>query len=172
MVVKHRTLGTLLAASVLAIALVSSTGVASAGGSNWTFPQSHYEVGDTAFAWASVAWEHDAGLGTPEDGPYYAWIVRPDATTTDGRMIPDSAIQVAELAVSLDPYDAGGLRFGPHHAEVTFTVPDLPPGEYRLLHSNAAGTTTLGDITLGIFWIDSPASSPPAAIRSAASFAG
>jgi hypothetical protein len=172
MVVKHRNLGTLVAISVLVVALVSSTGVSSAGGSNWTFPQTHYQVGDTAFAWASVAWEHNASLGRPEDGPYYAWIVPPEALPIDGRSIPDSAIQVAEIVVSLDPYADGSFRFGPHHAEVTFTVPDLPPGQYHLLHSNAAGTTTLGDITGGIFWIDAPDGSAPSAIRSSPNFAG
>jgi hypothetical protein len=55
---------------------------------------------------------------------------------------------------------------------VTFTVPDLPPGQYHLLHSNAAGTTTLGDITGGIFWIDAPDGSAPGAIRGAPNFAG
>jgi hypothetical protein len=140
-----------------------ATQPALAGGSTWEFDSDHYEPGARAFAWASIAWEHNPSLGTPEDGPYFAYIspTRPDSTDYAPPLDP-GARQVAELQVSLEPYDAGGIRFGPHHATIEFVVPDLPQGHYSLEHCNSPCTTTLGDITFGSFTIGPVAVPPPA----------
>ena len=50
-------------------------------------------------------------------------------------------------------YGDGPIRFGPHHVEITFMVPDLPPGRHQLTQANAAGIS-IGDLTMGLFWID------------------
>ncbi len=62
-------------------------------------------------------------------------------------------------------YGDGPIRFGPHHVEITFTVLDLPPRRHQLTQTNAAGTS-IGDLTMGWFWIDVRAA------RASPSFAG
>jgi len=130
-------------------------GAAHAGGSTWNLDRESYEPGDVATGWASVAWEHNADLGTPDDGPYFAFVapVGPGFGFGSAATIPDGALRVAEIRVHLEPYDAGGVRFGPHHATVEFTVPDQAPGMYEIWHCNDPCTTTLGDLTWGVFWI-------------------
>ncbi len=146
---------------VLAGALVASTDHATAGGSTWKLDRESYEVGDRVTGWAPIAWEHNPDLGTPEDGPYFAWIARVGGEFGSGTeaRLPERAVRVAELEVSLDWYDAGGVKFGPHHARLAFTVPELPQGQYQIWHCNEPCTTTLGDLTWGGFRIG-PASSP------------
>jgi hypothetical protein len=127
------------------------------------------------FGWASIAWEHNPSLGTPNDGPYNAWVAPFAASPSapaPGELIPAAAVQVAEIVVSLEPYGDGPLRFGPHHAEVTFAVPDLPSGQYAVLHANAAGTKTLGDLVGGFFWIDPPGTATPIPLRGSPRFTG
>jgi hypothetical protein len=171
--VKRCTLVVMSCLVAVSAALVTSTGVAGAGGSNWTLDRARYQPGDTAFGWAAVSWEHNPSLGTPGDGPYDAWVAPiPEAGAGPQPLIPDSAVRVAEITVSLEPYCDGPLRFGPHHAEVTFTVPDLPPGHYELLHANASGTKTLGDLTGGFFWIDVPGGGPAPAVGMSPTFTG
>jgi hypothetical protein len=142
--------------AIVAACLAVSTGPVSAGGSNWVFERDHYQPGDTVFVWAQIAWAHNPALGTPEDGPYHAYVVRmgsdPSATAT----IDDAAVPVGDVTVLLEPYAVGFGRFGPHHAELTFTVPNLPPGRYLLLQENDAGMS-VGDLSgQSPFWIDAP----------------
>jgi hypothetical protein len=145
----HRGIVGLLAFGVV----LGAAGPVGAGGSNWDFDRDRYQPGDQAFAWASVAWEHNSDLGTPDDGPYGAWLLR-DGPTHDLNTIPDEAVRVADVEISEGPYLADdGLRYGPHHATVSFTVPDLAPGDYQLIHCNIPCTTWLGDITFGFFRI-------------------
>ena len=156
-----RTLASVLLAT--GALLAASTGSVSAGGSSWTLDQQHYQPGDTAFAWAAIAWEHNPSLGTPEEGPYHAFVVpfSPDLGEPLGPRTP-----VGDLVISLEPYGVAPIRFGPHHAELTFTIPNLPPGEYLLVHANDAGKT-VGDLSgQSRFTID------PTAVRAAPSFAG
>ncbi len=172
MVVNRRILRRLVAVSISMLVLVAPVGVASAGGSTWTFDRPHYQPGDTAFGWAPIAWEHDPALGTPEQGPYFASVALiPPSGPVPGQPIDISAVPVGEITVSLEPYGDGPVRFGPHHAEITFTVPDLPPGHYELLHANAVGKT-LGDLTWGTFWIDAAGTPRPTVILSGPTFAG
>jgi hypothetical protein len=150
----------LLAAGAL---LALSIGSVSAGGSSWKLDQQHYQPGDTAFAWAAIAWEHDPSLGTPAEGPYHAYVV-PVSADADEPLGPRSP--VGDLVISLEPYGEAPIRFGPHHAELTFTIPNLPPGEYLLVHANDAGKN-VGDLSSqSRFTID------PTAVRAAPSFAG
>jgi hypothetical protein len=139
---------------------------ASAGGSIWNVERDHYEPGEHAFVWAQVAWEHNSSLGTPADGPYSAYLL-PEAVAQSrmrpegGPLVDDDALWIAEIAVSLEPYSAGPLRFGPHHASFEFTVPDLPVGRYEILHCSADCTKTLGDVTWGILTIGPEPIPPP-----------
>jgi hypothetical protein len=148
-------------ALVLVVALASAGLVApsrpvSAGGSSWHLDREHYQPGDTAFAWASIAWAHNPSLGTPEEGPYHAFVAPYSSDPAPGAAVGDDGVPVGDLVLSLEPYDAGGLRFGPHHATLTFVVPDLPPGRYFIRHRNDAGTF-VGDLSgLSLFWIDAP----------------
>jgi hypothetical protein len=170
--VRHRLLGGFATAAFVVAALAAPGGVASAGGSTWNLDREHYQPGDTAFGWAAVAWAHNPTLGTPDEGPYYVSVVPlPESGPTPGQVIDDSAVAVGEIWVFLEPYGTGPIRFGPHHAEITFTVPDLPPGRYQIVHANAAGMT-LGDLTWGLLWIDARGACVAGAVRAAPSFAG
>ena len=151
---RHRTLVVLAVLAAFAAGGLVVPGAASAGGSNWSLDREHYQPGDTAFGWAAVAWAHDPSLGTPEEGPYLATVVPyPDSGSLVDQPILESAVGVGEITVSLEPYGDGPIRFGPHHVEITFVVPDLPPGRYQLTQANAAGIS-IGDLTMGLFWID------------------
>jgi hypothetical protein len=141
---------------VLGACWVAPASSVSAGGSSWVYDREHYQPGDTAFAWAQIAWEHNPTLGTPEQGPYHAYVVpyAPDAAS--GPPTDAAATPVGDLTISLEPYGTGALRFGPHHAELTFTVPNLPPGQYYLRHANDVGKF-VGDLSgSDLFWIDAP----------------
>lgn len=151
-----------VATSVLVLAassvLVSADPVA-AGGSNWTFDRERYQPGDTAFAWAQIAWEHNPTLGTPREGPYHA-VLEPYPSYGEPR------VRVGDITISLDPYQAGSMRFGPHHAEISFMIPNLPPGQYVLVHANESGKT-VGDLSgATVIWIDAPS------VRATPNFAG
>jgi hypothetical protein len=151
----------LWATALVAMAVGLWAAPAQAGGSTWKFDAEWYEPGQRAFAWASVAWEHSPMLGTPEDGPYSAYLA-PAEPATPWPPIPGNAVRVADVAIDLAPYDAGAVRYGPHHATIEFTVPDLPAGRYTVMHCNSSCTTTLGDITFGILAIGPVAALPPA----------
>ncbi len=147
--------------------LAVSTGSVSAGGSNWTFDRTHYQPGDTAFAWAAIAWEHNASLGTPAEGPYHAYVipVSPDPGEPLGEPLGPRTL-VGDLVISLEPYGEEPIRFGPHHAELTFTIPNLPPGEYLLGNANDAGKFVGDLVGQSRFTID------PTAVRAVPRLAG
>ena len=150
---------------VAAACLAVSTSPVSAGGSNWYFERERFQPGDRAFVWAAIAWAHNPTLGTPEEGPYHAYVVPYTADTALNPVIDGSATPVGDLLISLEPYGTGAVRFGPHHAELTFTIPNLPPGQYALTHANDAGKQ-VGDLVASRFWIDAPV------VRGAPNFTG
>jgi hypothetical protein len=168
-------------AVALAIALAGACFVpatpAAAGGSTWKLDRESYEVGDVVTAWAPISWGHNPDLGTPEDGPFFAWVgpVGPGSGWGSAAFVPEGTVRVGELDVHPEPYDAGSVRFGPHHARLAFTVPDLPPGQYQIWHCDDPCTTTLGDLTWGTFWIGpvgERVGSSPQPVRAAPSFTG
>ena len=158
---------TLVPLVVLASAgLFAPSSPVSAGGSSWHLDRERYQPGDTAFAWAPIAWAHNPSLGTPEEGPYHAFVSSYSSDPALGVAVGDDGVAVGDLVLSLEPYDTGGLRFGPHHATLTFVVPDLPPGRYFIRHRNDAGKF-VGDLSGGSsFWIDAPV------VRAAPNFTG
>jgi hypothetical protein len=161
-----------LVVAVLVAGVLGGARTASAGGSNWELDREHYSPGDELFAWAPISWEHNANLGTPDDGPYDAWLAPlPPPGSTEEQRVPAGAVPVGEIEVSLAPYGDGPIKFGPHHAELRFVVPDLPPGQYQILHANTAGKT-LGDLTFGFFWIDASEAGAAGATRGTPNFAG
>jgi hypothetical protein len=147
-------------------ALVAITVVARpafAGGSVWDFDREVYRPGDLATAITAIAGGPD--LGTPADGPFFAYLLAVEAHSEGAPypVIPPGAVRVAEIQVVTGPYEeAPGVLVGPHHARFTFRVPDLPAGEYEVLHCNDPCTTTLADITWGRMRIAAPLASPPA----------
>ncbi|HLM16827.1 MAG TPA: hypothetical protein VK549_03330 [Acidimicrobiia bacterium] len=161
---RFRTVAAVLVA-MACLALVPA-GPASAGGSSWTLDREHYQPGDTAFAWAAIAWAHNPDLGTPAEGPYHASLVEYSPDTASGQALERPLTPVGDLTISLEPYGTGPVRFGPHHAELRFTVPNLPPGRYLLVHANDAGKY-VGDLSgQSLFWIDAPV------VRAAPTFTG
>lgn len=133
-----------------AAALVLAPGTAHAGGSVWEFDRAQYQPGDVATGQAAIAWDHDADLGRPDEGPYHAWLLPPGVPQGPYPSIPDGALRVAEIEVRDGPVELEpGFLVGPHHARFRFPVPDLPPGIYAVLHCNDPCTSTLADITWG-----------------------
>jgi hypothetical protein len=146
----------LVVIAVTASSVLLVAGPVSAGGTTWRFDREHYQPGDTAFAWSAIAWEHDPRLGTPAEGPYHAFLVEFSPQSADGQSPDGTRTPVGDLSVSLEPYGTSPLRFGPHHAELTFTVPNLPPGRYLVVHANDVGKT-VGDLSgQSLLWIDPP----------------
>ena len=146
-------------AVIVGVVLAAAT-PASAGGAVWDFDRPLYAAGDEATAFTSVWWDDANDLGTPDDGPYQAYILRTppaDALVTgEWPSIPPEAMWVGEVEIGLGPIEQDGFMTGPNHAIVRFTVPDVPPGAYDLLHCNDPCTTTLGDITWGRFVVGGP----------------
>ena len=135
-------------AGLIAVVLVALVGVGAAagGGATWqwngkSWHQIAFSPGDTVEASSSV-WIRGRGLGRPEDGPYFAYLVPPREKVpfpSDG--IPDDAIALGEL--SLDPYEDDATH---SVARLTFSVPDVAPGRYFVMHCNEGCKTALGDI--------------------------
>ena len=156
------------AAVLVALAVVASP--ASAGGAVWHFAREGYQPGEIAISVTAIAWEHNEQLGTPEDGPFYAYLVGLEklreltsAETGSWPSIPDGAVRVAQIDVGLGPVEEyPGFFVGPHHARIQFRVPDLPDGNYQVLHCNDPCTTSLADITGGSLIIGpAPPVTPP-----------
>lgn len=142
----------LLAAATILAVLLGSAHTAAAGGATFEFDAPSYQPGERAFGWANVSWDHYDFLGGPEDGPYHVYLLPFDPETSYDRpwdVIPADATYVADLEVHEGPYDHNGVRFGPDHATVEFTVPDLAPGEYEVLHCNDPCADQLGDLIWG-----------------------
>jgi hypothetical protein len=144
---------------VLAGTCVAFNAPAFAGGSNWSFDRPVYEPGDVVLASTAVAWAHNPRLGTPDDGPFGAWIA--PIGVDDERERPyaeqiEWARYVTDVRVDVGPGLVNGMRVGPNVARATFVLPVLAPGQYELLHCNYPCTTTLGDITYGTFWVGPP----------------
>lgn len=129
---------------IVASVVVLVGGSARAGGAMWDFNgKQHYEIafvpGDTVEASTSV-WIAADDLGRPEHGPFYGYLVRP---TSDGPWpppVPDDATYLGEIALD-EPYSKTHTV-----ARLTFMVPEVEPGDYRLLHCNDPCETSLGDI--------------------------
>lgn len=138
---------------LLLVALMASP--AAAGGAVWQFDRTVYQPGEVATAVTGIGWAHNPELGTPEDGPYRAYVIlsarldEPGAPPYPG--IPEEAVPVGEVEIGLDP----------QRARVRFVVPDLPDGTYNLLHCNVPCTTTLADIIWGQLVIGSPSPTTP-----------
>jgi len=159
-------------ATVALVALLAVAGAcalappAVAGGAVWYFDRPSYEPGDVVRAGAAVSWEHSEILGTPDDGPYGAWI----APVADWRVgfAPLAVAEqievsryVGDVRIELGPQEIDGGRYGPNVARVEFRLPPVAPGLYTLLHCNYPCTTALGDITWGVFWVGPPEPGAP-----------
>lgn len=140
--------------------LVAGVRAARAGGAAWYFEPVVLEQGEPARAWVAIAWAHNPSLGTPADGPWYAWL---QPVRTSGPRIAPDAILLGQITVREGPYiTAAGGRMGPNHAYIDFVVPEVPDGHYELVHCTIpCGSKWLGDITWGGVWIgEAPAPTP------------
>lgn len=153
---------TKLASGIVALLLlVVTASPAAAGGAVWRFDRAAYRPGEVATAVTAIAWTHNPDLGTPDDGPYKAYVIAAAILAeSDGGgypAIPEAAVPVGDLEIGLGPIEESpGFLVGPNHARVRFVVPALPDGTYDLLHCNVPCTTPLADITWGQFVIGSP----------------
>jgi hypothetical protein len=151
----------LVALVLLAGAVLGWASPAHGGGSTWDVEPDVAAPGERVEVGTCVAWAHNGNLGTPEDGPYSMWVSPLGSNGTGGGVaqVPDGAVPVGEITI-----DEGGLwkNCGPNAAHISFTVPNLPPGEYELIHCNEPCTDVLGDITWGVLTITDAAGSVPA----------
>ena len=132
------------------LATLLSIDHAGAGGSTWNITPDPAAPGEVVHAEALASWGHNDRMGTPADGPWRAWIRPlddPDDPTFGALDIPDDAISVGDIAIT----DEGGRGT----ATIDFVVPQVPAGDYELIHCNDPCTSTLGDITWGVFTIRS-----------------
>jgi hypothetical protein len=162
--------------AVVVVLVLGASVSASAGGAVWRFDRDQYKPGDVATAVTGIAWEHNPSLGTPEDGPYFAYLVSPDSAdgVADAGVpwpgIPAGAIPVGQVETADGPVEeAPGFLVGPHHARLRFTVPSVPAGSYHVRVCNRPCTKTLADIIGGQVVVDagSPVASAPVAEPSA-----
>lgn len=132
---------------VVVVAVVLMLGVTAAAGGGAMFEwndRSYYEIafspGDLVSGSTSV-WIKGRGLGRPEDGPFFAYLIPPRQESPFPPGIPDDAVAIGEVA--LDDYDQGATR---SVARISFTVPDVEPGRYYVMHCNDPCESSLGDI--------------------------
>ena len=64
-----------IALVVVAAGVFWSAPAAEAGGASFVMDRASYEPGDRAVGRTGINWAHNPQLGTPEDGPYYAYLV-------------------------------------------------------------------------------------------------
>jgi len=129
---------------------------AAAGGSSFTFDRESYRPGDQAFAWSTLYL-----ADSTDDGPYGAWLATvDDAMAIPG--IPPDAIYVGDISIHDGPYEPSNV-ISPRHARLTFTVPDLAPGEYTIVNCNRPCTAPIMDITWGGTMVVAGSAAPPPA---------
>ena len=130
--------------------LLGSISVAVAGGSAWTFGDDEYLPGQIVETTTSVAWGHNADLGTPDDGPYFLYLAEASREWRQWPPDPEGTMLVGIVEITLGPFEAeDGVLHGPHGATARFEIPDIPPGEYQVIHCNDPCTTQLGDVIGG-----------------------
>ena len=144
----------LTVAAVMAALVLGPVRPAAAGGAHWRFDHDAYQPGVVATGVTAIGWEHNPGLGTPADGPYFAYLVPAEqpgeGVAVSWPSIPPGAVKVAQVEINEGPVEeAPGFWVGPHHARLQFTVPALPAGRYEVLHCNVPCTKALADIIGG-----------------------
>lgn len=135
--------GMMVAVVALAGALVPVAPAAAGGCADFEWDAPFYEAGQVATG--RVEYLYYGGrvtTGGLEDGPYYAYLSPPG--TDAGPPLSDAARRVAEVAV--DP--GGGACHQDATAELSFTVPDVAPGDYVIEVCNDPCEDTLGDMWL------------------------
>jgi hypothetical protein len=125
-------------------AVMFITSPAYAGGAMWELDgHSYYEVaftpGDEVHASTSV-WISNPGLGRPQDGPFDGYLLAARKAVYPPP-VPEEAIFLGEI--SIDAHEPAASH---SVARLTFTLPDVEPGRYWLIHCNDPCSTSLGDI--------------------------
>jgi hypothetical protein len=129
----------------LAVALVAvlwSAAPASAGGSSFLYDQPSYRPGEQAFGW-STAYDLEQFR---QEGPFAAWLVPVDDHAWGE--VPAGAVFIGRIVPHTGPYEPANV-ISPNHLTLDFTVPDLPPGEYTMVHCNQPCTTSIQEVTWG-----------------------
>jgi hypothetical protein len=149
-----RRMGALAGIAAMA-ALVIGAGPARAGGSPWEWDQFAYEPAETVTGSAAV-WITSDNTGRPEDGPYHAYLLPAYYEWPEGKYDPARPEESVYLdEITLVPYEDGATH---STARLSFTMPDVEPGEYVVHHCNDPCTKTFGDImSTGILVVESDA---------------
>ena len=144
-----RALRCLLITSLLVGSLASA---ALAGGGSWIEPyRTQYQPGDT------VVMRGDAGpgsLGELESGPFYAYLRVDPLTAAAANFhtfpnIHESDIYLGELQLK-------GREGWFYDISITFTLPDVPDGEYEIVYCNDPCTSGFGDFLGGWIMVKTP----------------
>ena len=128
------------------------------GGGSWMEPyRSSYQRGDTVVMRGEVS---PGDFGSVDEGPFFAHLrVDPKAAAAaNSRTYPnihESDIYLGELQLrERDPLI---------EVSITFTLPDVPDGEYEIVYCNDPCTTGFGDFIGG--WVTVKTPRPPAPPR-------
>jgi hypothetical protein len=131
-----------LLGGVVALTMIVWAGPVAAGGAWIRWDDDVYVVGETARGVVDFG-PGCCGRGTPEDGPYFAYLVPADY---EGEIppVPQEAINLGKVALELKGRDFGV-------AKATFVVPEVRSGRYYIVPCNDPCTKILGDVIDGGF---------------------
>lgn len=126
----------MLMATAVCVLILLPTVPAQAGGALVTWEKGAYAPGEVVRG-STPFGRGCCNRGRPSDGPFYVYLW----SASEGQEIPPlppNAIRVGGIEVS------GTVpRWTAHY---TFTVPDVPPGEYEVFHCNDPCNAMLGDL--------------------------
>jgi hypothetical protein len=100
-----------------------ATSAAADGGAFIEFQKTYYLPGQTAVATSSVLIPK-ANRDILDRGPFYAFVVPGGASLREGRAIADTAVRLGVLAIRPRNHDT--------KLDLTFTMPELPDGNYTV----------------------------------------
>jgi hypothetical protein len=136
----------ILLAAAAPVFLTSSPSLASGGGAVMDWDRRFYLPGQTATARTNVYIA--AGTAGVEDGPFYAYLV-PPGIANRAWVTPEQAVRVGRPVGKFVFTQTSG-KWG--RAELSFEVPDVAPGLYRMAYCASPCT---GEIVGDIVGIDS-----------------
>lgn len=140
----------------LGMAFLLAAPTAASGGGSWLELDDPYVVPGEMVTSSGRFSARGSGTGRLWEGPWYAYLLAQDRYLRPGP-IPPAAMPLGQLTVErLDRFLA--------RASITFTVPDVPPGDYSISICNDPCTKTgVGDLIGG--WMSVAQSEEDALLR-------